>query len=135
MKKKRWFVAAAMGLLLIVFASALLMGRRPFAALRLEEIAHATVRLIPPDAEVTLDDEQIAELAALLQSTVIYRQDMAYTEYDGQGVLFTLVMADGRRMTINACNPFLVIDGIGYRTKYAPCEALSAFANGLLRSR
>ena len=135
MKKKRWFVAAAMGLLLIVFASALLMGRRPFAALRLEEIAHATVRLIPPDAEVTLDDEQIAELAALLQSTVIYRQDMAYTEYDGQGVLFTLVMADGRRITINACNPFLVIDGIGYRTKYAPCEALSAFANGLLRSR
>ncbi len=42
-------------------------------------------------------------------------------------------MADGTETEITACNPFLVIDGAGYRTKYAPCEALNSYANRLLR--
>ena len=29
-------------------------------------------------------------------------------------------------------NPFFVIDGVGYKTKYEPCQALSAYANRLL---
>ena len=29
-------------------------------------------------------------------------------------------------------NPFLVIDGVGYKTKYEPCEALNHYANRLL---
>ena len=33
---------------------------------------------------------------------------------------------------IMAYNPFLVIDGIGYRTKYEPCQMLNSYANRLL---
>lgn len=41
-------------------------------------------------------------------------------------------MSDGTQTSIMAYNPFLVIDGTGYRTKYEPCEALNSYANRLL---
>ena len=41
-------------------------------------------------------------------------------------------MTDGTQTSIMAYNPFLVIDGIGYKTKYEPCEALNSYANRLL---
>ena len=50
-------------------------------------------------------------------------------------VLFTVTMADGTAANVTAYNPFLIIDGTGWRTAYAPCEALNRFANELLRER
>ena len=46
--------------------------------------------------------------------------------------LVTLTMADGRETSVMAFSPFLVIDGIGYQTKYEPCEALNGYGNRLL---
>ena len=43
-------------------------------------------------------------------------------------------MTDGTQTEVMAYNPFLVIDGIGYKTKYEPCEALNSYANQLLNS-
>ena len=34
---------------------------------------------------------------------------------------------DGTQTDIMAYNPFIVIDGIGYKTKYEPCEALNSY--------
>lgn len=34
-------------------------------------------------------------------------------------------MADGTQTEVMVYNPFLVIDGVGYKTKYEPCEALN----------
>lgn len=72
------------------------------------------------------------ELVEYLKDVVIYKKDNSYTEYAGQGVTFTLTMSDGTQTQIMAYNPFLVIDGVGYRTKYEPCEALNNYANRLL---
>ncbi len=47
----------------------------------------------------------------------------------GRRLCITAALADGTERTVYAYNPFLIIDGIGYRTKYKPCEALSRFAN------
>ena len=66
---------------------------------------------------------------------VIYQKDDSYTEYAGQGVTYTLTMTDGTQTTVMAYNPFLVIDGVGYRTKYQPCEALNGYANRLLQEK
>ena len=46
-------------------------------------------------------------------------------------MVFTLTMADGSTEEIIAYNPFVIINGVGYRTKYEPCEKLSQFANTL----
>ena len=94
------------------------------------EIVSATVRLTPPDT--TIQIEEIEELTEYLNDVVIYNEDNSYTEYSGQGVIFTLKLSDGSQTEIMAYNPFFVIDGVGYKTKYEPCQALSAYANKLL---
>ena len=105
-------------------------GKTPFRNLDSSEIESATVRLTPPDKTIQIMEKD--ELAGYLHDVVIYNEDNSYTEYSGQGVIFTLTMSDGTQMEIVAYNPFLVIDGVGYRTKYEPCEALNRYANRLL---
>lgn len=132
MKKTGRWIAIGCAAAMCIGAAAFLAGRgeRPFRDLDAAQIASAQVQLLPPDRTVEIADT--AELAALLQAAVVYEQDDSYTEYAGQAVIITLTMADGAQREIMAYNPFLVIDGVGYRTKYAPCEALNGYANGLL---
>lgn len=105
-------------------------GRRPFKTLSAEDIAAATVTLTPPGE--TVEIAEVEELADDLNAVVIYRKDNSYTEYVGQGCVFSLTLADGTELEVNAYNPFLIIDGVGYRCEYEPCEALNSFANRLL---
>ncbi len=105
-------------------------GRRPFKTLSAEDIAAASVTLTPPGE--TVEIAEVEELADDLNAVVIYRKDNSYTEYVGQTCVFSLTLADGTTMEINAYNPFLIIDGVGYRCEYQPCEALNSFANRLL---
>lgn len=103
---------------------------RPFQELKGENIASASVELTPPGETVEVED--LEELADLLRETVIYEEDNSYSQYNGQAVTFTLAMADGTETRVMAYSPFLVINGVGYRTEYEPCEALNAYANLLL---
>jgi hypothetical protein len=107
-------------------------GEKIYEKLSETEISYATVHLMPPDQTIQIED--INELVGLLNDVVIYEEDNSYTQYDGQAVTFTLTMVDGSQMEITAYNPFLVIDGVGYKTEYEPCEALNAYANRLLNS-
>jgi hypothetical protein len=107
-------------------------GEKIYEKLSETEISYATVHLMPPDQTIQIED--INELVGLLNDVVIYEEDNSYTQYDGQAVTFTLTMVDGSQIEIKAYNPFLVIDGVGYKTEYEPCEALNAYANRLLNS-
>ena len=131
MKKKMQIVILACillsGIIVYVFAAG---GKKPYKDLNASEILSAAVRLVPPDKTVKI--VELEELAGYLNDVVIFNMDNSYTEYDGQGVIFTLIMADGTQTEIMAYNPFLVIDGIGYKTVYEPCEALNRYANRLL---
>lgn len=131
---KRWLIAL-LCLAVIgcgILAASVMAGRRPYKDLTAADIQSATVLLTPPD--ITLEIPDTGELAEYLSQVVIYDRDDSYTEYAGQGVIFTLHLADGSTTDIMAYNPFLVIDGVGYRTKYEPCEALNRYANQLLGS-
>lgn len=114
------------GIIAFVFSS----GRKPFKGMEPSEIASAMVRLSPLDKTIMITE--VKELTNYLNDVVIYNQDNSFTEYDGQGVIFMLTMADGTQTEITAFNPFLIIDGVGYKTKYEPCEALNRYANRLL---
>ena len=134
MRKKRLMIAIAciilVGIAVIVFFSQ--QGKKPYKDLDLSHIFSAKVLLTPPDK--TIEIENIQELVEYLNDVVVYNEDNSYTEYAGQGVVFTLTMVDGTQTDIMAYNPFIVIDGIGYKTKYEPCEALNSYANKLLNS-
>lgn len=127
---KRLIIAFTCVLVSGIIVFVLSSGRKPFKDMEPSEIVSATVQLSPPDKTILITG--IEELTNYLNDVVIYNKDNSFTEYSGQGVIFTLTMADGTQTEIMAYNPFLVIDGVGYRTKYEPCEALNRYANRLL---
>ena len=133
MKKTKALTVLSVCVLLACAAVFLLTaGDRPFKDLDTAEIASADVHLIPPDKTVQITDTE--ELAEYLKDIVIYREDSSYTEYDGQGVTFTLTMQDGTQIEAAAYQPFFILNGVGYRTSYEPCETLSNYANRLLNA-
>ena len=126
---------AVLAVLLAVAAGLLLRGRRPFRDLEAADITAASVTLMPPDVTLELDGAEIGTLAELLGDLRITWPDQSYTEYAGQAVRFTVTFADGTETEVTDYNPFLIIDGTGWRTAYGPCEALNSFSNELLRER
>ena len=118
-----------------LLAAALLIwpriGTRPFKNLTTADIQSVELELYPPDAAFTLTPEEVEKLVPLLNNVVVYQRDDSWRDYSGQLCLFTLTMTDGSRTTVQAYNPFLTVDGVGWRCKYGPCEALNRFANTL----
>ncbi len=105
-------------------------NEKPYKDLVASDVASATVTFSPPNKTVQIDD--IEKLVSLLRDIVIYEKDNSYSEYNGQSVIFTLTMTDGRKEQARPFGDFFVINGTGYKTKYKPCEELANFANGLL---
>lgn len=104
--------------------------RKPFEDLQASDISSASVKLIPPDQTIQITD--YAKLTKLLNEIIIYNRDDSYRTYSGQWVEFTIILTDGTKIEVGSFNPFFVINGIGYKTEYEPCEALSSYANSLL---
>ncbi len=128
--KKIWIIPLLVILVLVgCVGISTFMGRKPLKNL---DIVSATVELLPPDK--TIQITELDELEELLEEVVIYNQDDSYTEYAGQAVIFTIVLSDGSQMEITAYNPFIIIDGVGYKCKYEPCEELNNYANRLLNN-
>lgn len=131
--KKKWILFLLMVLLVCVlvgfgtfrFAS----GQRPFADITAEDIARARVEMLPPGKSAELDQEAVRELAGILRVTTLYQKDDSYRDYSGQAAVYTIERADGSVVEIIAYSPFLVVDGIGYRTRLEPCLALTALGN------
>ena len=128
-------VGVVLAVLQALAAGLLFWGRRPFRDLEAADITAASVTLMPPDVTLELDEAEIKTLAELLGDLRITWPDQSYTEYAGQAVQFTVTFADGTETEVTDHNLFLIIDGTGWRTAYAPCEALNRFANELLRER
>ena len=128
--KKKGLIAIIGCLIVIGIVVFAFSGRKPYKNLEASDLVSATVHLAPPDK--TIQITEMEELVTYLNEVVIYNEDNSYMEYSGQAVIFTLTMADGSQEEIMAYNPFIVINGTGYKTKYEPCEKLNHYANKLL---
>lgn len=135
--KKKVLIAALCTLVLAggVLAKLFLIGEKPLRNLSRSEVAAATVELYPPDATLELTQADIEELVPILNRVVTYRRDDTYREADGQAVIFILTMTNGSQIKVQAYNPYIVIDGVGYQTKYEPCEDLNQLGNDILRAQ
>lgn len=133
MKKK----LALSTLCVLILAGAVLaqfwIGKKPLKRLQAKEIADATVELYPPNVTLSLTREDVEALVSVLNRVTVYQRDDTYGEYCGQAVIFTLTRTDGTQLRVQAYNPFVVIDGVGYRTEYQPCEDLNQLGNDKLR--
>lgn len=135
--KKKLLIATLCALVLVsgVLGKLFVVGDKPLHGLTASEITAATVELYAPDAALELSQTEIEELVPILDRVVTYQRDDSYGEYCGQAVIFTLTKTDGSQLRVQAYNPFIVIDGVGYRTKYEPCEDLNQLGNDILRQR
>ena len=118
-KRKNVLILAAVLILAVlasVFAVRSLIGRRPFEDLEASDIKEASVEFLPPGDTITLDRNEIEKLTDILNN-----------------VIFTITKTDGSQVTVNAFNPFLVINDTGYRTEYESCGELASFGNSLRR--
>ena len=135
MKKKTWIILIVS--LAIITTIGILsyksIGRKPYRDLEAVDIVSASVELLPSDEIVQIIE--IKELVEYLKDVVIYKQDDSWREYSGQATVYTLTMSDGTIEEITAYNPFVIINGVGYRTKYEPCEQLNNLANRLLHRK
>ena len=132
-KKKHFIMVIICVAAIICIVGIHFIGRKPFKSLKSSDIVSATVLLEPPDETIEITD--VSELIAYLNDVVIYNRNQSYHNYVGQAVTFTLSMSDGTQMKVMAYNPFIVINGTGYKTKYEPCEKLNQYANRLLNEK
>lgn len=124
---------AAVVLLAGMLTVPMLVGSRPFHNLRIEDVASIEITLRPPDETIQItQQDQIEEIVNALRQVVIYEKSDEWREYNGQYVAFMLLMKSGKRTEVAAYNPFVILDGQGYKTKYEPCETLNRLANGYL---
>lgn len=95
MKKRAVIIIAACMLILFAVGAVMLTGKgkKPYKDLDASAVRAAAVRLTPPGKTIRIADPE--ELVGYLNDVVIYQEDNSYTEYDGQGVTFTLTMNDG----------------------------------------
>ena len=129
MKKEKIFIVITIICIGIVFVLLNVRNQKPFKKLTIEEIKEVTVELYPPDTTAELDEEEIEDLVEILHQVVIYKKDNTYSDFCGQAVIYKITKYDDTTIEVQAYNPFLIIDGIGYTTKYEPCQQLNSLGN------
>ena len=130
MKKKSLIVGSVVIIVVVILLLTIQpWGKKPFKELSVDDIKSVSVELLPPQKSFDLSSDDIIKLTEILNSVVIYNKDSSHDQYNGQAVIYTITKTDGTILTINAYNPFLIIDSVGYKTKYEPCEELNALGN------
>jgi hypothetical protein len=105
----------------------------PFKSLKLEDVETVELLVQPPNTMTEIiESTQIQELIEVLHRVIIYEKDESWRDYNGQYVQYTIIKKSTENITIGAYNPFLIIDGIGYKTEYQPCEDLNNLANSII---
>jgi hypothetical protein len=133
--KKRLCIVLVLACFSLLASCSAHSGSKPFSGLEAENIESVELLMNPPGTQETITDrKQIAQLVEILNAVTTYEEDDTYDEYAGQWVQYTLTMKDGTKKTIAAYNPFIIVDGTGYRTEYEPCEKLNALGNRLAQS-
>lgn len=131
MRKRLHVAAVLIAAAILIVLVCIFAVKRPFLHLNADDIASAEVFLIPPDVTIPITDRaKISELSTILREIRLYEVDDSGRYYDGQLVQATIVLHTGETHTIGAYGSFLFLDGICYRTEYAPSQALNAFGNG-----
>lgn len=135
--KKKILLGLIFSLFMILIVGLLVIGRnskeKPYHDLKIDDIKKVEMLVQPPNKVVEITDrKQLDKLIAILNKIVIYKKDDTWKEYSGQSVQFTITKNNGDSITVWEYNPFVILDGVGYQTKYEPCEELNQFANSLI---
>ena len=133
MKKKSLIIGSSLVAVIVILLLIIHpWSKKPFKYLSSNDISSVSVRLSPPDQVFDLSNDEIIKLTKILNSVVVYNKDSSYNQYCGQAVIYTITKTDGTTLTVSSFNPFLIIDGTGYKAKYEPCEELNSLGNRII---
>lgn len=130
-KPKKSALLLFAGVVLLVLLATTGTGKKPFSKLTAQDISAASVTLQPPDIDYVIAQDELPHLAELLREVVLYRIEKNPEPIAGQSALLTLTLADGTQTQLSLCGSRAVLDGVVWRAKAKPCNALSAFYNTL----
>lgn len=110
-----------------------ILGKTPLKNLNSSDISSMSVLGNPPNRTVLIHkNEQIKEVVDILNTVPTYKRDDSWKDSIGQFVQFTLTSKDGSTLKVGVFNPFIIINGKAYKSKYEPCEELNSLGNKLL---
>jgi len=123
-------------ILLIRFEDPLTSSDMPFKDLKATEVEKISLTISPSTKTLEMEDrEKIKEIVDILNKVVTYEEDPSNTQYYGQLVQYTLTLKSGATLKVGAYNPFILINDVSYKTKYAPCEELGDLGNRLINNK
>lgn len=97
---------------------------KPFSKLERSDIMEVSV-VFGGFPAYPLAQEDLAPLAEALRAVELYEEDDYYGYVGSAFLSFQMDLSSGESYYITPANPFFIIDGVGYRTEYQPCETLS----------
>lgn len=98
------------------------------ALLALSDIEEVYLLPLGSDEEpYKLTEEEVLELSSLLTKVELKGNgSKKHLEYDGVFYkMFLIVYSSGTQIKFSASNPFYIVDGVGYKSEYYPCEEIS----------
>lgn len=128
------FAAIVLAVALIMTIGIWVIGRKPFKDMQVEDIKSVSIHLWPPNETRELNRDEIEVLVLLLQQVEIHHPTWMHHASGGQSNVMTIIFQDGSVKKVNQFGSILIIDGMGYRAKYEPNEALNQFANKLFNT-
>lgn len=110
-------------------------AKHPFTSRELSKVERVSV-IFGAYEPYYLSEEEEEQFLELLEDVVIYERDNTYREYTGVGFTsFGIEKTNGKTIYIQASNPFFIINDVGYRTKYEPCDEISRFGYEIVHSK
>jgi len=108
-------------------------GTKPLTELKVDDVVSADITLMPPNTTITISDPaNLEQLVALLNDIILFEQDDAGRQAEGQLVTVTVTRADGSTASVGAYGSYIFYNDICYRAEYEPSEALNGFGNSFL---
>lgn len=133
-KYKKVAIVISAVIILFVIIAYFFFPVTPCSSLKMEEIKEIRVCCIPPEQTVTLSQEELTKALDLLQDMQAYHRVYISKSLIGQVVKFTIMKSDGTEIEIAiAGNMTISINGASYRAQYTTTEALTSFANDVLK--
>lgn len=126
MKKKSLIISVVVIIFVLLFAIKP-WGRQPFQNVLDDEISVVSVERYPTIA-FDLTEDEVAEFTEIMRRVVIYSKDSSEEPLAGDAPTYTITKKNGTIIQVIPCNPFFMIDGVRYQSKYQPCYELAGFA-------
>lgn len=100
-------------------------GVPSFSDIKQEDVDHVIIAL-GLNKEYPLDMDDQVRLVDCLRQVKCYRTLLDYREYNGfRSQMFVLHMVNGTQLSISACSPFFIVNGVSYGSNSRSCSEIN----------